>query len=327
LTGLTANTLYYVRAYATNSEGTGYGNAVSFTSNPIIPPTVTTGTTMATSTTTAISGGNVISDGGAAVTSRGVCWSTSANPTIANSKTSDGTGTGIFTSNIAGLTANISYHVRAYATNSAGTNYGLDVLFSTPPYPTNGLISYFNFDNNLKDQLGNTPDGANYGGATFTSGKAGSAITFNGTNQYIQFGRKTYQNGNNVSVAFWFVKPNTTEGLKFFINCNDFSVATNGASASFVISVPYTNNASGTIAQNAWIHFVGTYDGTNIKVYINSVLANTTNWPGSLDVYGNNYLTLGYDSGTSYWNGMIDDLFIYNRVLTQTEVNQLFYYH
>jgi len=81
--------------------------------------------------TTASSGGNIINDGGAAVTARGVCWSTSPNPTIANSKTTDGTGTGVFTSSITGLTVGTTYYIRAYATNSAGTNYGNQVSFAS----------------------------------------------------------------------------------------------------------------------------------------------------------------------------------------------------
>ena len=85
----------------------------------------------AIATTSASSGGNVTSDGGATVTSRGVCWNTVSNPTIANSKTTDGTGTGAFTSNISGLTAGATYYVRAYATNSVGTAYGAEISFIT----------------------------------------------------------------------------------------------------------------------------------------------------------------------------------------------------
>jgi hypothetical protein len=134
LTSLTPNTLYYARAYATNSAGTGYSNQVTFTTNQVIiivVPTVTTTSITNITTTTATGGGNVTSDGGATVTARGICWSTSANPTITSNKTSDGTGTGIFTSNMSSLTSATTYHVRAYATNSAGTAYGTDITFIT----------------------------------------------------------------------------------------------------------------------------------------------------------------------------------------------------
>lgn len=131
ITGLSANTLYYVRAYATNSTGTGYGSEVSFTTSPVVVPTVTTAEVTSITSTTAVSGGAVSSDGGGTVTAKGVCWSTAVNPTISDSKTSDGTGTASFTSNITGLTAATTYHVRAYATNSAGTAYGNDISFTT----------------------------------------------------------------------------------------------------------------------------------------------------------------------------------------------------
>jgi hypothetical protein len=92
-------------------------------------------TTTAASSITAISasgGGNIASQGGSAVTGRGVCWSTSHNPTTAlTTKTSDGTGTGTFTSSIAGLAELTTYYVRAYATNSAGISYGNEVSFTT----------------------------------------------------------------------------------------------------------------------------------------------------------------------------------------------------
>lgn len=90
----------------------------------------TTSATNATATT-ATSGGNITSDGGATITVRGVCWSTTANPTTSGSKTTDGVGIGQFVSEITGLTAGLTYHVRAYATNSVGTAFGTDITFST----------------------------------------------------------------------------------------------------------------------------------------------------------------------------------------------------
>ena len=131
ISGLTESTTYYIRAYATNEYGTGYGEEKSFTTSAKTLPQITTANVTSITTNTAVCGGNVISDGGGTVTARGVCWSTSPNPTISNSKTTDGTGTGSFTSNITGLTANTTYYVRAYATNEYGTGYGEEKSFTT----------------------------------------------------------------------------------------------------------------------------------------------------------------------------------------------------
>lgn len=132
LTSLVPNTLYYIRAYATNSVGTAYGNEVTFTTlSSITLPTITTFNASNITKNTATSGGNVTSSGGATVTLRGVCWSTSSNPTIANSYTNDGSGTGSFTSYLSSLIPNTLYYVRAFATNSAGTAYGNQISFTT----------------------------------------------------------------------------------------------------------------------------------------------------------------------------------------------------
>lgn len=133
LTSLTPGTTYYLRAYATNSVGTAYGNAISFTTvAATIPIGITTNTLSLVTQTTASGGGNINSDGGATVTSRGVCWSnTTSNPTIANTKTIDGSGIGAFSSSLTGLTPSTTYYVKAYATNSIGTAYGSVKSFTT----------------------------------------------------------------------------------------------------------------------------------------------------------------------------------------------------
>jgi hypothetical protein len=94
---------------------------------PVLSTTAVTDITQATATC----GGNITSDGGATVTARGVCWSTNQTPTISDNKTTDGTGVGNFVSSISGLTANTTYYVRAYATNSNGTAYGSAMSFTT----------------------------------------------------------------------------------------------------------------------------------------------------------------------------------------------------
>jgi uncharacterized protein (TIGR02145 family) len=131
LTGLNPNTLYYVRAYATNEAGTAYGNEVSFTTNPVVAPVITTASITGITSSSARSGGTITSDGGSEVTSRGVCWATGTNPTVEDNKTTNGSGTGNFEADITGLSSGTTYHVRAYAINSAGTAYGDDLSFTT----------------------------------------------------------------------------------------------------------------------------------------------------------------------------------------------------
>jgi len=97
----------------------------------VTTPSVTSGDVTNITTTTASCSGNVTSDGGSSVTARGVCWSTSQNPTTSNSKTTNGTGLGTYTSHITGLSPNTTYYVRAYATNSEGTAYGEQRTFKT----------------------------------------------------------------------------------------------------------------------------------------------------------------------------------------------------
>ncbi len=150
LSGLSPNTTYYVRAYATNAEGTAYGGQLSFrtegNTNEPSEPTVTTNNVSSITQTTATCGGNVTSSGSSTVTARGVCWDTSKNPTRSDSKTTDGSGTGSFTSKLTGLQSNCQYYVRAYATNSEGTSYGDQISFYTKASsnsitPSNGCSS------------------------------------------------------------------------------------------------------------------------------------------------------------------------------------------
>jgi hypothetical protein len=132
-TSASVGTTYYYWVKASNSYGTsGYSFCnTGYVKGPALPPTVTTSAVSSITSNSASSGGNVTSNGGASVTARGVCWSTSANPTTFDGHTSDGTGTGSFTSSITGLSPNTNYHVRAYATNSEGTGYGNEETFTT----------------------------------------------------------------------------------------------------------------------------------------------------------------------------------------------------
>lgn len=147
LQNLTTNTKYYVRAYATiNTNSVMYGNEKSFTASlngggtPTDLPTVSTAEVTDITSNSARCGGNVTNEGVTSVTARGICWSTSPNPTLDNTSVSGGMGTGSFISQLSNLEIATTYYVRAYATNSAGTAYGNAVSFTTKGSKPQGAI-------------------------------------------------------------------------------------------------------------------------------------------------------------------------------------------
>ena len=131
LIGLTPSKTYYVRAFATNGIGTAYGNPISFTTSDITIPAIATKPAASITPTSAISGGDLLSNGGATITSRGICYNTSGNPTTASNVISSGSGLGSFNSDLIGLTPSTTYYVRAFATNIIGTAYGNQISFTT----------------------------------------------------------------------------------------------------------------------------------------------------------------------------------------------------
>ncbi|MBK7029757.1 MAG: fibronectin type III domain-containing protein [Bacteroidales bacterium] len=128
ISGLITGQTYHFRLVATNTDGTSNGSDLTFVpGGAILTTTAVSSITMST----AVSGGTITTDGGSAITARGVCWSTTVNPVATGLHTTDGSGTGTFTSSITGLSSNTTYHVRAYATNANGTFYGQDIIFAT----------------------------------------------------------------------------------------------------------------------------------------------------------------------------------------------------
>ena len=146
ITGLSPDTKYYVRAYATNEKGTSFGNERVFTTasmNPIVKTVEVTDIDMVSANVKC----EVTSDGGSAVTERGVCWSRQPEPTLDDASMATGDGLGLYVCSLVGLDANTTYYVRAYATNSYATVYGNELSFTTlkqmgpPPGAILGLFS------------------------------------------------------------------------------------------------------------------------------------------------------------------------------------------
>lgn len=144
MSDLSSNTKYFVRAYASNEIGTGYGSIISFMTKRIEIPAVLTLNASGITQSSVVSGGEITEDNGGTITNRGVCWSTSSGPTVEDSKTSDGSGVGRYVSSVSGLIKGTTYYLRAYAINSAGVAYGNEIIFrtiSTSPEITTSTIS------------------------------------------------------------------------------------------------------------------------------------------------------------------------------------------
>jgi uncharacterized protein (TIGR02145 family) len=235
LTGLSPSTTYYVRAFATNSAGTGYGNEITFTtSTPAVLPTVSTISASSITITSATSGGNITADGGAAVTTRGVVWSTSSSPTVSlSTKTSNGSGIGSFSSAITGLSPSTTYYVRAFATNSAGTGYGNEITFTTSSsvVPTVSTISASSITITSATSGGNiTADG---GAAVTTRGGVWSTSS----SPTVSLSTKT-SNGSGIgsfSSAITGLSPNTTYYVR--------SYATNSVGTGYGNEITFTSSS------------------------------------------------------------------------------------
>jgi uncharacterized protein (TIGR02145 family) len=169
LTGLTPGKKYYVRSYAVNSAGTSYGNQMEFITHDLATIAITEINEI--TATSAKINSNIPDDGGAVISVRGVVWGITENPTVDNNngKTTDGEGAGVFTSSVTELSRGTNYNVRAYATNSEGTSYGVNMTFTTlavPPDVATMEISYI------------THNSAKSGGEVIDDG--GSEVTVRG---------------------------------------------------------------------------------------------------------------------------------------------------
>lgn len=145
LVNLLPNTLYYARAFATNSIGTAYGFNTSFNTTAASLPSLTTAAASSIGSSSVSCGGNITNNGGSSLSARGIVYSISPNPTLSSTVVTDGgTSTGAFSLNITGLAGNTQYFAKAFATNQLGTAYGNEITFTT--LSSGAFAATYNFD-------------------------------------------------------------------------------------------------------------------------------------------------------------------------------------
>ena len=355
LNGLLAGTTYYARAYGENSRGIVYGNQVAFTT--LAPPTLTTIAVSNITATSATSGGTIISDGGSPITAKGVVWSTSPNPTIdLATKTNDGTGVGSFTSTLSNLSNNTKYYIRAYATNIVGTSYGEEQSFTTVDpiieKLKNGLVAYYPFNGNANDESGNGNQGKEFGSILYQtdrSGKLASSSYFNGSS-FIEVASLNNLQYNPISYSVWINPSSLVTVSKPLGNATSIvgrDLCGQGIQGQLVIwnLAPSVNqqvtlytggsgfNFNYSPQLNKWNHLVLIWDQNgDLKLYVNGNLSQVSTFsPVGFFPNGITPFRIGAGAGDCinnsvgryHWNGLIDDIRIYNRALTQEEITYL----
>jgi len=188
------------------------------------------------------------------------------------------------------------------------------------------LIAYYPLSEGsgvtLVDHSGNGLNGT-ISGASWVTGETNSALSFDGVDDSaVVLVTDLLNSVNAITVTAW-VKIESTANLRYFITVsnNDWALFQDVSNdIGLAISLPATASASATITTGNWVFIAGTFDGTDIKFYVNGVLEDTTNHPGTLPA--GNDLQLGA-FGTDYWAGSLDEIRIYNRVLSASEINDV----
>lgn len=224
-------------------------------------------------------------------------------------------------------------------------NFDLVTLDASPVGLNDGLVAYYPFNGNANDVSGNGNHGTEQGGVALTEdrfGNANSAYSFDGVDDYINIPRSdSIEPANSLTVSAW-VNPDDVSSwhqiiTKRFSESNDpynsyiLTTSNDGASNKWLFAVSNGSagsqtllNSTDTIASNAWSYIVGTYDGSAMNFYINGALVGSTLKTGDIG-YSDLSLRIGRAiGGVQSFKGNIDDIRIYNRALTESEIQTLF---
>ncbi len=323
-TGVTStNTTYYYKVEAYGSAGTGYPSDLSSYEAGHRGLTYITGLTARTYMT-----GNYIQLSWTALSgATGYMIYQYNSTTYTWDYYTSTTGTIVYLAPNS-YNTDMHYRIRAYDTSTSYPGV------MTPSYVTArrlGLNGYWPFNNSWVDTglADSSTDSFSVtsGSPSFsTTRKLGTySAYFSSYSQKITNSDYTFMSSDRkkVSVSYWVYPTKLSTGLMWAMACGDFNVGFSGTEVTMTISLPLTNSASATLTLNTWNHIVGTYDGSNIRIYKNGALVETTAHAGTVPGYTT---ALNVYSGTSanYWTGYLDDLRIYDVTLSASQVADLY---
>ena len=211
----------------------------------------------------------------------------------------------------------------------------IQMAISSSPFKSlSSPIAYWKFDEKTgttaSDSSGNSNDGL-ISGATWTPGKIGNALSFDGINGYVNAGNGSSLNinGNEISIEAWIYPRSLSES--YIVSKFNGDTVTSGYNLLITQSNIYFRLGSGTtryqfvtahgMSTNTWYHLVAVYDGTSMKIYKNGiVLSGSTSFSGTIGTNSLN-VNIGQRVDNSYrWNGYIDEVKIHNRALSASEI-------
>jgi hypothetical protein len=329
---------YYVRAYAKNEAGIGYGMAMSFKTEGEAPSATTQAASNLTVNSATLNG--VVNPNYLSTTISFEYGTTTSygNTVTANPSPLTGASSTAVSVELSGLNLGTIYHFRIKAENSLGTSLGADMSFSIPPPPsTNGLVAYYPFNGNANDQTSNGNHG-NVNGAILTAdrfGNSNSAYYFDGINDDISGTTNNwpfYKTPRTISI--WGKLTSLPQYTNAILLTYGVAQLHSSNSVYFqlvtgqkkVLYVAYQDDISADYDYNLdqWYHLVGTFDGSVASLYINGALIASESKPNWSNLPANFHIG-NLDNWTAWFNGPVDDIRIYNRVLSQEEILSLYY--
>jgi len=195
-----------------------------------------------------------------------------------------------------------------------------------PTAPRTGLVAEYLFSGDAKDTSGYDNDGTFVNGAALATDRFGTpnaACLLDGVDDEVATADDHFAAGNFVSASAWFKVGPLTNPVGFFAMCSDFGLWATATEAGIAISVPLTRSAYGALTGDGWHHLLGTYNGTNIRCYLDGVLVQTMSHPGNISDPDRPLL---FGEWGAHWNGWLDDVRIYDRVISDpAEISALYH--